>query len=206
MKGLLLKDMYAIWGYLRSYLFLILFMILLGIWTNSEFLLLYCCMLASMLTVTLISYEEKEKWNVYADTLPWSRAQMVSAKYITGLLLFLSVFGLSVIVRCAAMLAAGEWTSDILWSLLVLSVPVGILPPALMLPFVYKLGAEKGRIFYLAVVILVASGVSFLNFTSAGRTPEVVGAVTAVPILLVSILLYALSWMLSIFFYRKREI
>jgi hypothetical protein len=35
-----------------------------------------------MLPVTLLSYDEKEKWHIYSGTFPYSRAQIVSSKYV----------------------------------------------------------------------------------------------------------------------------
>ena len=78
--------------------------------------------------------------------------------------------------------------------------------PAILLPFTFKYGVEKGRFAYY-ITIGICCGVGAFLVSAGFEIPTVtnsfwlLGAVAGV-----SILLYALSWRLSIRFYQKREL
>ena len=83
---------------------------------------------------------------------------------------------------------------------------MGVIGPAFLLPFVFKFGAEKGRIaFYVMIGLLCAlsafwarSGFPTVFFPeNKAVTAAVAGA---------AVLLYLLSWRLSVLFCRKREL
>lgn len=97
MKGLLLKDFYMAWRYCRILLVLVVVFIALS-WADqgSLFFLLYPIILVSMIPVTLLGYDERDRWTGYSDTLPYTRGQLVSAKYLVGLCFSGGAFLLSV--------------------------------------------------------------------------------------------------------------
>ncbi|NMP37237.1 MAG: ABC-2 transporter permease [Clostridiales bacterium] len=96
MKGLLLKDFYMIGKYCRSFvLILTVFLVVSCFGNDNTFFIIYPVLIAGMIPVTLISYDEREKWHIYSETLPYTRAQFVSVKYLIGLLFELTVFLLS---------------------------------------------------------------------------------------------------------------
>ena len=70
MKGLLRKDFYMLWSYCRSFLVLILVFSLVSLAQPNAFYTIYPVMIASMLPISVISYEERCKWNIYCQTLP----------------------------------------------------------------------------------------------------------------------------------------
>ena len=78
---------------------------------------------------------------------------------------------------------------------------------AIPLPFIFKLGVEKGRAAYYVLVGLIC-GISVMMtglFRGPFRTvirPNLVLVLLAV----VGVGIYALSWYLSVVFYRKREL
>ena len=75
------------------------------------------------------------------------------------------------------------------------------------LPFIFKLGVEKGRIAYYAMVgfICAASAASALVFKGQQQAALQQNVLLAVSPL-AAIGIYLLSWHLSIVFYKKREI
>jgi len=92
MKGLLLKDYYTIIKYCRFYLIMLLiFIVISSIGETSPFFMFYPALIAWLIPVTLISIDEKEKWDIYCSTLPFDRKQMISEKYLLGFLFVLSV-------------------------------------------------------------------------------------------------------------------
>ncbi len=204
MKGLLLKDLYALWSYMRTFLLLDVVMILGGCFTEgNSFLLFYPCILSGMISMTLIAYDEKEKWNEYAMTMPLSKAQMVSCKYILSLGLGL----LTVAVICLVRAVCTDTDTPLLETLLTM-LPLSILPTAILLPFIYRFGPEKGRMAYYMVLggfcgiitIAVSRQEVFDNLLSLLQSP-----IMGIAIPVICFLAYALSWWLSIRFYKKRE-
>ncbi len=86
MKGLLIKDVYMLRGYCRVFILLMLIMFAALIFTGgSSFFILYTSVLTGTLPVTALSYDDREKWCVYCQTLPVTRAQYVAGKYVLGL-------------------------------------------------------------------------------------------------------------------------
>ncbi len=228
MKGLLLNDLYATKAYFRSFLFLMaVFLIMPFFSENSSFFIYYPCIFAGVLAMSLIAYEEREKWNVYSLTLPFSRAQLVSSKYLISLLFGLSAFVATLIVQSANMLIHSNFQIYVLLSLAISMIPLILIPNALLLPFIYKLGAEKGRIAYYFILggfvalIGIMSGFQMFSDVQA-PTPDmgIIGGAdgpteifveltffkTQFVIVLISIAVYTLSWLLSIKIYKKREL
>ena len=86
MKALLQKDLYQLRAYCKSYL--LICAVFFGISLAGEgnlFFITYPAMLCSLIPATLQTYDERGKWACFAGTLPFTRAQLVSAKYLVGL-------------------------------------------------------------------------------------------------------------------------
>ena len=85
MRGLLLKDIYMLMKYGKIFFIVaLLFSALIFTGENSAFYIVYPSFLCGMMSVTLIGYDEREKWNIYSQTLPYSKTQLVSVKYVVG--------------------------------------------------------------------------------------------------------------------------
>ena len=97
----------------------------------------------------------------------------------------------------ASAFAAGDY-----FSMMAYIVAVSLASPAVLLPFVFRFGAEKGRIAYY-VVIGVACAVS--TFV-AGRGSLAIAGVSGAILVAAAAALYAVSWLLSIAAYNRREL
>lgn len=210
MKGLLLKDWYAIKSYCLYTLFIVLvFAILGGAMQGNFFFTFYPLIFISVIAMNLIAYEEKEKWDQYAATLPYTKAQIVSSKYIVSLCLGLGTVVLSGISQYVGMIVSNTYNTEKLLSYLMIFVSLALLPAAFLLPFIYKFGVNKGRIAYY-VVIIVSCGVigGIASVDSIGSASAVSASQISIFVIVAvaSAVIYALSWMLSIRFYQNREI
>ncbi len=206
MKGLLLKDFYSVWADLKAFLLLNGILIIAARFSEAtSFMLYYPCILSGMIAMTLVSYDESAKWHIYALTLPYTRAQLVSSKYLVGL----SIGGLTVVATCLVQLPR-PITSFELLGILFTMLPMTLLPTALLLPFIYKLGSEKGRMAYYMVLggfCGIASLLSNTNsLTGNGSISLVQDARVGIPVVLISALIYAASWWLSIHVFQKRDL
>lgn len=205
MKGLLRKDLYMAAAFCRTYLLILVVFLAVGAVNNeNSFFLIYPMIIGVMLPVSLIGYDERFKWHVACDALPVSRAQAVSSKYILTLLIVGLVFLLTMLVQAVVMIRQG--TPEKLRELPGLLLPIGLAGPALLLPVIFRLGVEKGRIFYyLLVGVVCAAAVIF----SSGVTLEDPTAQVQLPgtlLVLAGAALFALSWLLAIFLYQRREL
>lgn len=207
MKGLLLKDWYMCIRYCRAFLVLVSVFLVVSFFGNDNlFFRIYPTMIASIIPMSLISYDERDHWTVYSGTLPYTRRQLVSAKYLIGLFFGAFSFLISLAAFSVCMITNGTFSIEYFLFIAVLLLVLGLIGPTLLLPFVFKFGAEKGRIiFYVMIGLLSAIGalLASLGFQNALTQNNFI-------ILLVmgvlSIGLYALSWNLSIYFYQKREL
>lgn len=207
MKGLLLKDFYVAGRYCRVfYIFVVVFIALSLTSEGNMFFLFYPILLVSMIPITLLGYDERDRWMGYSAALPYTRAQMVSAKYLVGLCFSGGAFLLSVAATSVWMGVNGVFSWEKFAVLSVTLMVLACLCPAILLPFIFKYGVEKGRFAYYITIgacggvgaVLLSAGFEIPAFTDSFWILGVVAGV--------SILLYVLSWWLSIRFYQKREL
>ena len=208
MSGLLLKELYMARKYCRLHLVITVLFLGMAMLPSAEnlFLLFYPSAMASFIPVTLLSYDTQSKWDVYFDTLPTSRAQYVSVKYLIGLMLGELVLALTAVTQLLAIRLNGEIGLNQLLPLLWGLQAITLVLPTLYLPPIFKLGVEKGRIWSLVMIAVTFGGGARLtvgvkdwgSFSLPGNLP--------VWLVLGAAVLYALSWLLSIRLYRTREL
>ncbi len=211
MKGLLLKDFYMTMKYCRSYFLIFAVFIVVSVaGDNNLFFVFYPCLLSGMIPVTLLGYDERSKWSQYCGTLPYTKAQIVSAKYFIGLFAQISVIVLSALAQAVRMNLHGTLDSRSYLMLMALLLILSCFSSSISLPFMFKFGVEKGRIAYYIMIGMVCGGsVVATRLFETMETAERVKFPTdrLLPILcLAAVGLYALSWYLSVVFYKKREV
>ncbi len=209
MKGLLLKDWYCLISYMKAFLLLmVVFSAGSAAVSRNPFLLYYPCILSGMLTVSLISFEEKENWDVYVSTLPCTKVQIVSAKYILSLLLAGANITLVLICQSVAMVIRSAFSAEALLSLLTALIPLSLLSTAILLPFLYKFGSEKGRIAYYLIIGFFCAVIVGIGNLQAMAIPTPAPADSNLTLILpfAAAAVFALSWRLSIRFYQQREL
>ncbi|MGN0706964.1 MAG: ABC-2 transporter permease [Faecalibacterium sp.] len=207
MKGLLWKDWYQMLAYSKNILGISVLIMLIGgvsLKEGNNFFLLYGGMLLGMLPMTLLSYDQTTGWNEYAGSLPVTREQLVGSKYLIGLI----VCGISVALAAVDTLAMGVLPGIVsraeMLSVLVQVALASLMGTMVMLPLVYRFGAEKARMVYMifigaftaAGMVLVRSGV-----LEKFRMPTVQTNLLLVAMAVVAAVLYALSWRLSVTWY-----
>lgn len=210
MKGLILKDFYMALKYCRAFLFIVVIFLGVSFYGNNSLMFIaYPCLLTSIIPVTLISYDEHSRWDIFSQTLPYTRAQLVSAKYILGLIFSAVSYILSVAVLTVKMYINDNFgTVDLLLFSIIIMI-ISLFCPAFLLPFVFKFGTEKGRIVYLIICGAFAAMLAFFS-NNLYQTPSknILSTSILVPLLIVLaviVVIYSGSWLLSISFYKKRE-
>ena len=207
MKGLLLKDFCMLKSYCRMvFIIMILFMgiAIVGHLDSSLFILGYPIILAAMLPMTLVAYDEKEKWCIYSQTLPVSKAQYVSAKYIMGLILIFLAFLISSSAFTIKQLINGHFSWADYAGILEVAAG-GMIAAAVLMPFVFRFGSEKGRIVYFMILIAFFATVFIISDVDVTATfPIMVNP--SILIAPVGVFFYLLSWWISVSLYEKREL
>ena len=215
MKGLLLKDLYMSEKYCRVFLLIVVVFFGMSLMSGPGFFLLaYPCILMGLIPASLISYDEREKWDVYSGTLPCSRRQLVSCKYLVGLIGELPVICITTVLYALGLFRMGAFDPHAVLGMAAVFLLLGLIGPAATLPFMFRFGAEKGRIAYFAVIILlcgVSAAFGSIQVSGVGENALTAGIVmpqagVSLFLAVLAILLYAGSWKLSIAFYKKREL
>ena len=209
MKGLILKDLYMMAKYCRSYLFVAAIFIIVSFFGNDNlFFAFYPCLLYGMIPVNLLAYDEQSRFLSYSGTLPYTKAQIVSGKYIIGIIAQSAILAVTAATQAIKMALNGSFNLSEYLVVLLLVFCVSTLVAPLSLPFMFKFGTEKGRMVYFFMVgIVCAGGFASSALLENGSFAESTGFGGFLPWLCaVCLAVYALSWYLSIVFYRKREV
>ncbi len=208
MKGLLLKDWYMMKKYCRAYLFIAVVFIAVSLFSNDNmFFVFYPCLLCGMIPINLLGYDERSRWMQYSGTLPYTKTQIVSGKYLIGLLSQITILVATGVAQAAKMLIAHNFELGDFAVLMLLMLIVSTLTSSICLPFVFKLGVEKGRTAYYVMIGFVCGASVLASSILRGQLvseiqPNLILALVAVA----GIGIYILSWYLSIVFFKKREI
>ena len=208
MKGLLLKDWYMTQKYCRYYLFVGIAFIFLSLMSKGNmFFIFYPCLLCGMIPVNLLGYDERSRFTEYAGTLPYTKTQIVSAKYLIGLFTQGAVLIVICITQGVKMGIDGTFVLKEFLVLIMLLLITASVASSLILPFIFKYGVEKGRVaYYVMIGIMCAVSIIASNLLSKGFQADIKLNGILPIICIIGIVIYALSWYLSIVFYKKREI
>lgn len=206
MKGLLLKEMYFAKNSCRWIIVMIALFLLCSIFgDHNYYFMYYAVILSGMLSFTSMAGDELEGWDKYSLILPISRKTYVSSKYLFTLISELIVL----LLVCVVLLIRQEST---ILPMLMLIFSVSLIVPALSLPLAFRFGTQKGR-YALVILMAIVGGVSSILFISDDaaiiRYSEYLSYATvsvlyfAVPL---TAALYAISWLISIRVYEKKEL
>lgn len=208
MKGLLLKDWYMIKKHCRLYLLLAAVFLVISWFDNASlFCVIYPCLACGMITVSLMGFDERSGWVRYSGALPYTKAQLVSAKFIVGLLATAAAAAAEGAVQFAKMKVEGTLNIGALLAFVLALFVVSNASGFLCMPFIFRYGAEKGRIVYLAVFALLAAGSAAASgLVDAGAALRINPKVFMACLCLGGFAVCAASWALSVAFYKKREV
>ena len=198
MQGLILKDLYMLKKYCGLMLVVVIaFVLYWAAFTDANpFFDFYPTILIGVLPITLQSYDEMQGWYRYSGGLPYTRAQLVLVKYLMGL--FLTTF--VCVVKAAASFALRDGVD---LTSVVTAWAMGLVPSAVFMPFAFKFGAEKARLFMLfGIGATSAVSLSFLSFNGTSVIETNIAAIVVCG----AIVLYALSYFIASALFKKRDL
>lgn len=218
MSGLLLKDLMNLKKIGRQYLgFFAVMAVMALVMKNPSFLAMCIVLCGSMMVLSSFSFDEYAKFDLYVLTLPVSRMDVVKSKYLL-MALFVSAStaaGILLSLLLNLFLGAEDMPDLVLFAL---GQGAGFcIAFAVMLPFVFRLGVEKGRL----VMVALFSGVfgmiytivrmkgalasSTVVFVISGLSEAARGVLVAGGLLAVSILASGISYLISKNIMKKKE-
>ena len=209
MKGLLLKDGYQTVSQMKTMYLTVAVILVVWMFSTSDsyaFPISYAAIFLGVLPVTLLGYDQNSGWVEYSLTLPVSKKVLVAEKYLVGLLCAAAsvvIGGLFVVVLSLRKGAALDGTALFFVGNGVNTI---LLMNGISLPLMYRFGAEKARMIYILTFAgfgaLIAGGGALVDeFQTNGRFQASIGLGAA--LFVVVLVLYVLSWRLSVAWYGK---
>lgn len=208
MKGLILKDFYMIKSYCKTIIFAAIVFFAVSLFNDENlFFLVYPWIFCGMIPVSLLAYDEKSHFMQYGTTLPCTKTQIVSAKYLVGIIVQMIVLVIVGVAQGIKMSISGNFQIDEYAVIMLTLLMVSTLVSAIPLPFIYKFGVEKGRIAYYVILGFVCAACVIFSgelttYVFANGSIKVLFALVGIG----GIVLYFLSWHLSVAFFKKREV
>lgn len=214
MKGLLLKDVYVLNNYKKSFALYVVLILAFGIFTKGGSA--YMTNLLTLLVISAVmgsfSYDESAKWDRFAAALPVSRRAIVTAKYLFALICTGVAVAAAVVLESVIGIAGGGGgVPAAVLSSGGVALLVSLLALGISLPLTFWLGPEKARmvsmVAYIAVFVLIFLGFLLLG---DGQLPAITGLAWQLQLVAGGMavfvaLLFGLSYLVSVRMYTKRD-
>ena len=218
MRGLIIKDFLTLKSTWKNIIVMLIGSLLIS-YALGNYTLAIITVPMALLTSGMNTFQTDEFYNTISYTLsgPCSRIKMISARYLYTLLMaILSFFVGGIIFTLINFILSPTVEAlnvDMLRFLLMLELS-GLLVDAVFYPIIYKYGCEKARFVLLSIVMLLIGiaaivSVSFnifdaakLDWESIIKWMETHGVLV---LSIVTVVLFAISYLLSIVFFKKRD-
>lgn len=211
MKGLIVKDFTYIKNYWKTYLLAIILGIIPTALINYDpnFMLIISMLIIFIISINTFSFDKENNWNKYALTMPVSRRDIVRAKYrlnIIGLLLGSILGFLLTLIGNFFYKIDLDFNSFI--NILIISMAFFLILSAIDLPTLFKWGTNKGKI-VLMIVLFTLIAIIFQIIEKAYNYILNISSIDTIKlnllIILISILIYFISYKISLYIMSKKE-
>lgn len=206
MKGLIIKDLKNLRKYSRTVFIMLIFFVVFAFTTkDTSFIKGMIVLMLSFMSITSFSYDKQTKWDAFALALPISRKTMVLSKYTLAFLLALAGMLLSGFIGIADHLLTQSQTitETLVQSYALFAIAIVYL--SILMPLVYKFGAEKSRILMIAVFAIPALIIGLGS--QSGSLPDeqvIMQLIRYSPLVL--IVCFSLSFVISNAIYQHKEV
>ena len=160
MLGFIKKDLLVMKNNLKYFLLMILVFAFFS--RESNIIYFIPIFISIMIFITTFSYDDYNKWNTYAITLPLSREKIVLAKYLTSLLLMVGTVLITFLLSFVIGTVNHSFDFDEVFPMLFGGLFALVLLQSFMYPLIYKFGTEMGRIGLFVGVFAVSGLVGYL--------------------------------------------
>ena len=207
MKGLIFKDFVNIKSQLKLYIMFVAGFFVLGLVSGAtEVLSALMPMLAVLIPITAVAYDDLSGWNGFALSMPVSRADLVTARYLFTEMIMVAM----AVITCAEYIAVSRNIGEAVMTT-VLLYAVSNLMFAVIMPIILKFGVQKARAIFM---VIAAGAAAMIVWLSGERTSAIGDAVLSVKLndaaifviaIAGSLLLVFISMKLSQVIYRRKD-
>lgn len=205
MIALLQKDCIMIWKTSKSLLGVVLLFALIGGYDIKMLaFMVYAPIVLTSMSVNTMSYDEQSKWSLYAKTMPYDRRAVVGSKFVVSAVGCLLGVLLSLGSAIGFGLARGAVPVGELGVILCGALVAGTLNTVLMLPVAFWFGPTKGRLVFVVCLAVVFGAAA--NVSIPGMLLEMDMWLAAALLVLVCLVLWLISYVISVQLYQHREL
>lgn len=209
MLGLIKKDFLLLKANLKT-MAIIFIVYLIMIFQGLFDVTFVVPLIGIMLFISTFSYDDFNKWNSYAITLPNGRKNVVKAKYVASIILtvILAILALLLSVMVEFIKTNGINLKETISSLMSTALS-SVIIISFLYPMVFKFGATNGRIIMFALVFGIAAVVGLIaNFVDMSFAISLINKLDnclyiAIPI--ISVMLLGVSYLISNKIYQNKE-
>ncbi len=217
-KGLMIKDLLQLKSYKRTLLVFILVFVATSLTQEKtkDLLVVMMTLGFGMFSIATFSYDEMAKADRYILTFPLTKKEVVKAKY--SLVITSTIVGsiIGMIINIILSLSLQKEMPNLLELVsLAMGAIFGIgIVEAIQIPFIYKYGAEKGRIqifIAIAIIAFVLGGIIWIGekygINWMGNSMVEMFSKILPIILIASIaIIYFISYKISCKIYKRKEV
>ena len=210
MKGLILKDLYAMGSFYRNTLFsMVIVCGCSGLSLGAEGVAAATAIMCATMVVSTFALDERCGWPGVAAALPVDRKESVMAKYAVHVIYCLAGTMLGFVISIGVnMFGEQKLSIGELGICAVVSFGISMLFGFVIIPIMFRFGAEKARFTMMAVIALPTIAVYLLadriDFSGIEFTDMGIKLIYAV-VILGFILIGLASCAISITIYSKKE-
>ena len=162
MRGLMEKDLRLIFTRKQTVLVFIVMALIMGMSMDGSFVIGYLTMLATIVAIGTVSYDEYDNGFAFLMTLPFDRKTYVREKYLFCLIMATAMWCIGAVLYFVINTFRGIPSDLSELPLLVSIIPTIYLSAAIMIPLQLKYGSEKSRIvlfiiFGIFAILIIAA-------------------------------------------------
>ena len=205
MKGLILKDLLNLKSTFKTLGIMILFFACVFIPQGNGFIFGIIILMFAMMVVTTISYDDLAKWDTYALTMPVTRKEIVTSKYL--IMIILNTLGslLALVVGIIGNMIMGQSFSLEILAITGVIFLIAFIFGSVIIPLIYKFGTEKARLM-LILCALIPTALILLVEQMKIPLPTNENPWTYLALLIgLTIAGMVVSFMISLRIYEKKE-
>ena len=211
MLGLIKKDLLLLKSNL-VYFFVIalIYSLLIVEGTFGISFILVLPIIAVIMFLSTFSYDDFNKWDAYAVTLPVLRKNIIKSKYIATLIIILASSLLGLLISFLISLLPNQiFSLDIFIEEFLSAILGAIIFISIMFPLIYKIGIEKARISVFIVVfgfLIIFNFLSnYIDFTLLLEKVNSLNEIWFIVIPIIAMLFILVSYIITSRIYLKKE-
>lgn len=205
MTALIQKDCIMIWKTSKILLAVVLLFAVIGGYNEKMMLfIIYAPLVLSSMSVNTLAYDEQSKWDLYARTMPYTPNAIVGSKFVVSAIGCIVGILLSLAATACFGLIQGHVPTEAFGVIICGALAAGTLNTVLSLPVSFWLGSAKGRLVHIFCLVVLFAGASQISIS--GFLPGADIWTVLAGLAVVSLALWAASYLLSVRLYQRRKL